>query len=336
MDKITLPLTKNIHRLWSDNEDYCYFEESNIHSFKYSSQAFQPINAWRLADSAFVAYASCDFAKVQFKKLGLDRFQSFFNGSTQCYVASNDIFSIITFRGTEIQDFSGLKDLVIDVRFNLVDSSLTGKFHNGFKDALDEIWSGSSNLHEYLQQLKVDYPTMKSWFTGHSSGAALAILAAGRFGSSQGLYTYGCPKLCNSEFAKFFPIKTNLYRFVNNNDFIPDLPFIDPAISQTTTNKLPFIKDLNLPKTSIPILKIPELYQSIGELIYFDHNGNLTNRTESLEVFVDRFVGAANNLIGSASDIFQLQLTNFPTSLADHAPIHYSINTRNYFIDAIK
>lgn len=336
MDKIKLPLTQNFDKLWSDNADYIYFEESDIHPFKYSSQSFEPVNAWRLADSALLAYTSDDYAQIQFKKLKLNQFCSFSSGNTHCCVASNNHFSIVAFRGTEIQDFTGLKDLVTDVRFNLDDSSIKGKIHNGFKDALDAIWKGSSNLYGYLQQIKIDHPAMKLWFTGHSSGAALAVLAAGRFGSSQGIYTYGCPKLCNSEFAKSFPIKTNFYRFVNTNDFIPDLPFTDLAISQTTVNELPLIEDFRLPRIPMLIPKLPEQYQQLGELMYFDRNGNLISRTDSLEVFIDRFVGTANNLIGSAVDIFRLQLTNFPTSLADHAPIHYSINTRNCFIDTIR
>lgn len=334
MEKIILLPTKSVYEIWPNNEDYNYFEESGKYPFEYSSQVFEPVNAWRLADSAFVAYTPESFAQLQFTKLGLDKFQSFFGDSTQCYVASNDNFAIITFRGTEIQDFSGLQDFIIDVRFNLVESSVEGKIHNGFKDALDVVWSGNSNLSEYLKQLRVDYPTIKLWFTGHSLGAALAILAAGRWGHAQGLYTYGCPKVGNSIFVNAFPIKTNFYQFVNSNDLISDLPFTDPIISPTTTDDIPWFRELDLPSIPMPTLKFPEQYQCIGTSIYFDRHGNLTNRSNPLDTFFERMIEVANSLASSAFDIIQFKPANFPISLTNHAPIHYAINTRNYLIDS--
>ena len=335
MDRITPPPKNDFQRIRPSNEDYDYFEESHLYPFNYSAQGFDNINAWRLSDSAFLAYTSNSFAKQQFEKLGLNKFQPFSKGSTQCYVANNDEYSILSFRGTEIQDSNGIQDFIIDIRFNLTESLIGGKVHDGFKEALDLIWYENSGLHEYLQQLITENPTIKLWFTGHSLGAALAVLAAGRFRHFQGLYTYGCPKIGNSEFTNSFPLKSNFYRFVNNSDLIPDLPFTDPVVSQTTTNDIPFIKDFGLPRIPIPIPKFPEQYQQIGELKYFDRDGNLASRTDSLDIFFDRVLGTTNNLVGSASNLMQLRLANFPASIADHAPIFYSVNTRNSFVDSL-
>lgn len=336
MNKKDLPSPNNFNNIRPNNEDYDYFEEGDVHSFEHLAKQLEPVNAWRLADSAFLAYTRREFAKQQFKKLGLDQFEHFSSGSTQCYVASNEEFAIITFRGTQIQDINGFEDFLIDVRLNLADSNIAGKVHNGFKDALDLVWGGDKSLLEYLKKLKEENQQITLWFTGHSLGAALAILAAGRFGNVQGLYTYGCPKVGNYTFTKDFPIKSNIYRFVNNNDITPDLPLTEPIFSQTAVRDIPFFGDIPIiNETSFPFLKLPEQYYQLGELVYFKKDGSLANRPDNLEHFFDRFIGIWENLTESALNIIQLRTANFPDSFADHAPIYYSLHTRNHFIEKL-
>jgi hypothetical protein len=84
--------------------------------------------------------------------------------------------------------------------------------------------------------------------TGHSLGAALAILAAWRLKQLgyqiAPLYLFGCPKVgglvFQDAFDKVFP---EVYRFVNHNDVVPHLP----------------------PK--------PAPYEHVGQLCYFDQAG---------------------------------------------------------------
>jgi len=51
-------------------------------------------------------------------------------------------------------------------------------------------WRSSSNS-----------PNLPWWFHRHSLGAALATLAARRFGHAHGLYTYGSPKVGDAAFV---------------------------------------------------------------------------------------------------------------------------------------
>ncbi|MCA9453043.1 MAG: hypothetical protein KC584_10520, partial [Nitrospira sp.] len=70
----------------------------------------------------------------------------------------------------------------------------------------------------YLDGLKEEKRDRTFWFTGHSLGAALATLAADRYGDVQGLYTFGSPLVGDEGFARDFYVSG--YRFVNNNDVV--------------------------------------------------------------------------------------------------------------------
>ena len=58
--------------------------------------------------------------------------------------------------------------------------------------------------------------------TGNSLGAALATLAADRYGNVQGVYTFGSPKVGNDVFKEKFIVKT--YSIVNNKDIVTRVP----------------------------------------------------------------------------------------------------------------
>ena len=73
----------------------------------------------------------------------------------------------------------------------------SGNVHRGFKAALLEVWT---DLENYVSNLQKD--NLKIWITGHSLGAALATLAADRYGNVQGLYTYGSPRVGDQDFKK--------------------------------------------------------------------------------------------------------------------------------------
>jgi hypothetical protein len=146
--------------------------------------------------------------------------------------------AVLSFRGTEVGTGNNL-DLLADmavapVAFN---ESLHWRVHGGFYNNLHSVWLRIvSKLEELLP--KVDY----IFFTGHSLGGALAVLAAAEIYLNQndrepqsyaalrekfcGLYTYGQPMVGNERFAdeceKRFGHLT--FRHIYHKDLIPVLP----------------------------------------------------------------------------------------------------------------
>ena len=79
---------------------------------------------------------------------------------------------------------------------------------------------GWPNLLPCIRRL--DEKGCKIWITGHSLGAALATLCAGRYGRAQGVYTFGSPRVGNENFKQHLDVE--IYRIVNNDDIVPRLP----------------------------------------------------------------------------------------------------------------
>lgn len=70
------------------------------------------------------------------------------------------------------------------------------------------------------------------WFTGHSPGGALAMLAAAWLHfedprlTAQGVYTFGQPRTCDRALAKAYDeaLSGRTFRVVNNNDVVAQVP----------------------------------------------------------------------------------------------------------------
>ena len=314
MSKPIPPAT--VEFVFPPNLNYQYFENHQDHPFRYTSEKFQMVNAWWLAESSLLAYAESDFAQESFSAAGL-KTKLFDGKSTQCYVAHNDNFVIVAFRGTQIykpgsqQNFLDLlrdtiNDIYIDIKFHLVDSAQGGFVHQGFKEGLDEIWH---NLVQYLNQLKKENPSRTLWFTGHSLGAALATLAADRYESVRGLYTFGSPLVGDKAFNENF--KVNTYRFVNNNDFITRIPLAG-----------------NYKNQKLQIGK----YHHVGQLKYISRDGHILDNPNFWDRLIDGFQGNFENLFNSLGGLREGWTGEIPAdNLTDHAPIFYTINIWNNY-----
>ncbi|MGH9722552.1 MAG: lipase family protein [Bryobacteraceae bacterium] len=211
--------------LHSPDPNYPYFENAAAHPFVPHAAAFDEVNSWWLAESALLVYnqrevvkghmATAGFLPGQVACFGFDR-----EHSTQCFVAHNDDFVIVSFRGTQLDD---PRDIITDLNFALTDSGQGGLAHTGFREALDERSIGGPALWDkivaHLRQVRTTQPV---WFTGHSLGAALATLAADRFGQAQGLCTYGSPRVGDPAFvAQCVPQGV---RFINEKDAVARVP----------------------------------------------------------------------------------------------------------------
>src|SRR5271157_5340622 len=107
--------------------DYPYFQGTEIYPFRPHADGFDLTNAWWCIEAATLAYADPDFAGERFQQAGLPEIAFFSGSSTQCYVANNDDFLLLVFRGTEIRrrrdraDFANIiADLETDAHIALV------------------------------------------------------------------------------------------------------------------------------------------------------------------------------------------------------------------------
>jgi len=247
-------MKKDLFEITIDNlappyNDYEFFKDCDKLPFRYRANIFDMVNAWWLIEASTLVYAEPDFVTEKFKQnAGFTNVKFFENKATQCFVANNEKFAIVAFRGSEARLREGDSDpghIFADwmANFNFLPEAWDqgGNVHRGFKTAL--VWT---DLEDYVSNLQKN--NLKIWITGHSLGAALATLAADRYGNVQGLYTYGSPRVGDQDFKKDFNVNT--YRFVNNSDIVTKVP-------------------------------PPGLYCHVGELKYIDSEGIIHDNTDN-------------------------------------------------------
>jgi len=143
---------------------------------------------------------------------------------TQAFVAGNDQFIIVAFRGTEPDNINDWKTNFHFIKYSVPNSNDT-VVHKGFWDALDLAWD---ELMEHIRKFRNQEQPI--WLTGYSLGGALATLAAFRLTQEgfpfQGLYTFGQPRVGSWNFSEVFnqSHRHKVFRFVNNNDFVTFVP----------------------------------------------------------------------------------------------------------------
>ena len=213
------------------------------------------------------------------------------NIDTQCYTASNEKVIFLVFRGTEPDKISDVfTDILIRQRNY---SHYKGKVHRGFATALRIVWQDIRKALRADINMNGDRPICVA---GHSLGGALATLAAYRIYKSDkftldGLYTYGCPRVGNPEFADAFSlIKKRIFRFENNNDLVPKIP----------------------PKY---VLKM--MWKHVCLPDYFHHDGRYEKNPRRSDVIVDRVLGGIQAIAQPGID-----------GIRDHGLQYYAANIR--------
>lgn len=316
----TIPGVKDYNIVPPDME-YDYFCFADEHPFKPDAKGYDPTNAWWLAEASLLVYAPPRFAQYAFAlKCGLHRFRFFKGKTTEALVVSGDSFALVVFRGTEVTSFNAVFDIITDIRYKLVDyGTIPGvKVHQGFRNALQETWDEKDGLKDYLESLKKENPSLKFWFTGHSLGGAMATLAAAGFGTVQGLYTFGSPKVGNKLFADHFTVET--CRFINNGDIIIYLP---PDLGLNNSDDGPYTH-----------VGHPYFITGDGEIVPFDENTDLpVPVTSSLGGF---FKDRLQRILKSLDTLDFKALKESAAETVDHAPIYYVLKTWNALISSLQ
>jgi hypothetical protein len=228
--------------------DYEFFQHSADVPFAPERGEYNPAHAFYLSDCALLAYSNHNSeSEVEneirpplARMFGAPPHVKVFIGLAycwkqpipddriQCFVAHNNSWGVVAFRGTLPES---IPNWLTDADCVLEEDRGPGsiRVHQGFRNALDCLWmrSDNSGLGDYLSSEFAKYPNLKLWFTGHSLGAALATLAIERFDHAQALYTFGSPKVGNQAFADhMMQLPTRHFRVVNESDIVTNLPLM--------------------------------------------------------------------------------------------------------------
>lgn len=188
-------------------------------AFNFTGTAYTLENAAIMADFCNLAYFKPEFIK---KQLTQKEFSSFrwIEGKitdTEVLITQKEDYQIICFRGT-----NSLTDVVIDLWFTKnIAFGGKGKVHAGFQNALNEVWP---TLEKNLDKNR------KVIIAGHSLGGALAQLLAYRLALKNykvsGVYTYGSPRVGNSDFKEAYNsrLANKTFLHINNEDAVPTIP----------------------------------------------------------------------------------------------------------------
>lgn len=249
-------------------------------AFDHTSTGYSLQRAYWLARAAHLAYQDRAAIEEQAARWGFEevrhhhtRFTPPFPlQDTQACTLASDRMIVTAFRGTEpdrIKDW--LSDATTPPRPG---PGGHGYVHHGFAEALAPVHPA---VHDTLTELRTDGQAV--YFTGHGLGGALAMLAGARLYleephlAADGVYTYGQPRTCDRLLAEAFHegFGGRMYRFVNNNDIVAQLP-PEPA------------------------------YTHVRALRYFDSKGRLHESMPMLSVLGDRARGLTADPFAPASD----------------------------------
>ncbi|PLN85474.1 alpha/beta-hydrolase [Aspergillus taichungensis] len=130
---------------------------------------------------------------------------------------------VLSFRGTRsLSTWIANLDLVLE---DLDDELCLGcSAHHGFWRSWQTV---EKNLTAEIDSALKTRPGYSVTFTGHSHGAALATLGAVALrnaGYKIELYTYGSPRVGNTELAEYITAHGPNYRVTHSNDIVPRLP----------------------------------------------------------------------------------------------------------------
>jgi len=178
-------------------------------------------------DAPQVANWTCYFCK--------NETVSDFTPVTTVYNTSTDVFGYVgytgniaqvVFRGTEPALF---KNWIDDLNFaHIVPYPLVpGAFvHEGFYNS----WlSVRAQVLQGIKEVTAKITPTTFYFTGHSLGAAISVLAAFEIGLTLDIpivcYNYGDPRVGDSVFASYFNAHVGTtWRMTNQHDIVPHLP----------------------------------------------------------------------------------------------------------------
>jgi hypothetical protein len=267
------------------------------------------VNAWWLAEASWLAYWQDveAAARVWRDRAGMICDAVMRDGAEAYFLASPRV-AIVAFRGTQPDDW---QDIFDDACY-VTTAWDAGHVHRGFARRLETL---DEEIRRFIDRLPNG---CRIWFTGHSLGAAVATLAAYRYGArAGGVCTFGSPLVGNAVFGTTFAaaLGHRSLRYVNDHDIVtrvPPPPFAMPNGS----------------------------YTHVDDLRWISSDGNVGTTRPSLPQLVRDVFGRPNALL-DLIDLHALDLSNvrslhrrptLPDGLSDHTPLFYVLHCWNDFV----
>ena len=273
---------------------------AHIHPFRSDAAGFLPANAWWLSEMSRLIYRrgpeelgemAPDRSRNDFLSTAGMRERHFFHKpSVQCGIFSTppgakNGFAALVFRGT-----NGLETWLSNLNTLQVRWPMGGMVHGGFKKEFFRIWAEVAEA-----MANIDLPF---FYTGHSLGGALAVLAAS-MRPPRAVYTFGAPRVGDPVFAAGLA-GVPVYRVANLRDIVPAVP----------PSRIPF--DFRHAGEAI-LLAAPEIDETEPET---ESEENPATATEPGGTFA------------TAKGVFSTRrlLPGPPEFLSEHAPINYTVH----------
>jgi len=200
-------------------------EFNNFQAPPVNRAAYSDRMAWTMANMAKLAYIPFEDGELGMEQLEYSLQSGWFNlmktfnkKGTQAFLAKNDEFAVLAFRGTQPTRW---EDVRTDLRA-LKQKTIEGKVHRGFKEAFDDV---RDEIFDIVgKSIGKDLPL---YITGHSLGAALATVATQELEEVfddliAACYTFGSPRVGDGTYEK--SIKAPFYRIVNTTDIVTLVP----------------------------------------------------------------------------------------------------------------
>lgn len=185
--------------------------------------------AYILAQASRAAYP--DSVQTAQAQLGLDQIIPFEEGVVAGFAGRFGENIVIAFRGTPFLNKGGEPLQLAEAVFTDLDAGLIsyagmpGSIHRGFANTLPIVSALLSTILQNLQALPHTprHRHQRIWFTGHSMGGALAVLAAKEMYVQHHIlprvYTYGAPRVGDRTFGQHY--EPTHYRVERRKDLVP-------------------------------------------------------------------------------------------------------------------
>lgn len=163
------------------------------------------------AEISAITYENPTASRDKFAALGYTIVEFFDVDGAEGYLLKGADTHVLSFRGTEVNQKS---DVAADLESGKNIEPCGGKVHVGFKREINKLWPA-------IQAAVADIDTL--YVTGHSLGAAMATIAAGRLRAKViALITFGSPRTGNQQFVN--KLTVTHYRVQNNCDDVTKVP----------------------------------------------------------------------------------------------------------------